>query len=248
MDVMKEMNWFWGGNHTAKAYATSDRKNKIIDKMKRSVFRNLSLKKHAEFSKSNNELHLIFTVGSANVCEQVYLQLIGHSSTKMWQRCKTAIFSSYTRNNGSISEADLKSIDAAVSMKRHKTDRRPQPKADSARSFIMYLMQFYASLSPNEGEEHIRILPFEKLSQLYEEYRAHYKATVSATDDYCMASKETFRKQWSLVYKTGQVKLSRGKGTFPTCDICNNANDMLTFSKTSRWTKRQREIIISFKV
>jgi hypothetical protein len=66
-------------------------------------------------------------------------------------------------------------------MKRHKTDRRPQPKADSARSFIMYLMQFYASLSPNEGEEHIRILPFEKLSQLYEEYRAHYKATVTAT-------------------------------------------------------------------
>ena len=51
-----------------------------------------------------------------------------------------------------------------------------------------------------------------------------------------MASKETFRKQWSLVYKTGQVKLFRGKGTFPTCDISNNANDMLTFSKTLRWT------------
>ena len=133
-------------------------------------------------------------------------------------------------------------------MKRHKTDRRPQPKADSARSFITYLMQFYASLSPNEGEEHIRILPFETVSQLYEEYKAHYKATTNATDDYCMASKETFRKQWSEFYKTGQVKLSRGKGTFPTCDICNNANDMLSFSKTSKWTKKQRDIIISFKV
>jgi hypothetical protein len=133
-------------------------------------------------------------------------------------------------------------------MKRHKLDRRPQPKADNARSFITYLMQFYASMSPNEGEEHIRILPFEKVSQLYEEYRAHYKATSLAGDEYYMASKETFRKQWSEFYRTGQVKLSRGKGTFPTCDICNNANDMLTFSKSSKWTKKQRDIIISFKV
>jgi hypothetical protein len=80
----------------------------------------------------------------------------------MWQRCKTAIFNSYTRNNRCISKKELKSIDAAISMKRHKTDRRPQPKADSARSFITYLMQFYASLSPNEGKEHIRILPFKR--------------------------------------------------------------------------------------
>lgn len=245
---MKEMTWFWGGNHNTKAYSTSDRKNKIIDKMKRSVFKTLSTRNNkAVDSKSSNDLHLIFTVGTINVCENVYLQLIGHPSTKMWQRCKHAIFNSYTRNNGLISEAELLSIDAAISMKRHKTDRRPQPKADSARSFITYLMQFYASLSPNEGEEHIRILPFEKVSQLYEEYKAHYQATAQSESN-CMASKETFRKQWSEFYKTGQVKLSRGKGTFPTCDICNNANDMLTFSKTSKWTKRQREIIISFKV
>ena len=249
LDVMKEMTWFWGGDYNKKAYSTSDRKNKIIDKMKRSVFKNTSQKKPVESSnKSNNELHLIFTIGSTDVCENVYLQLIGHPSTKMWLRCKTAIFNSYTQNNGFISEAELKSIDAAVSMKRHKLDRRPQPKADNARSFITYLMQFYASMSPNEGEEHIRILPFEKVSQLYEEYRAHYKATSLAGDEYYMASKETFRKQWSEFYRTGQVKLSRGKGTFPTCDICNNANDMLTFSKSSKWTKKQRDIIISFKV
>lgn len=246
---MKEMTWFWGGNHNTKAYTTSDRKNKILDKMKRSVFKTLSsLNKAVDSKPNNNNLHLIFTVGSSNVCETVYLQLIGHPSTKMWQRCKNAIFNSYTRNNGCISEEELKSIDAAISMKRHKADRRSQPKADSARSFITYLMQFYASLSPNEGEEHIRILPFEKVSQLYEEYKAHYQATAQSDKLYCMASKETFRKQWLEFYKTGQVKLSRGKGTFPTCDICNNANDMLSFSKTSKWTKRQREIIISFKV
>ena len=190
---MKEMTWFWGGDHNKKAYATSDRKEKILDKMKRSVFKNLSLKQSVDSSnKSNNELHLIFTIGETNVCENVYLQLIGHPSTKMWQRCKHAIFTSYTQNNGSISEAELKSIDAAVSMKRYKTDCRSKPKADNARSFIMYLMQFYASMSPNEGdEEHIRILPFEKVSQLFEEYKAHYLATAHDGVD-CMTSKETF--------------------------------------------------------
>lgn len=56
----------------------------------------------------------------------------------------------------------------------------------------MYLMQFYASMSPNEGdEEHIRILPFEKVSQLFEEYKAHYLATAHDGVD-CMTSKETF--------------------------------------------------------
>ena len=74
LDVMKEMTWFWGGDYNKKAYSTSDRKNKIIDKMKRSVFKNTSQKKPVESSnKSNNELHLIFTIGSTDVCENVYL-------------------------------------------------------------------------------------------------------------------------------------------------------------------------------
>jgi len=237
------MTWFWGGDSSKPAYTTSDRKAKVIDKMKRSIFKDLS-------SSNNSRLHLVFSMGSANVCESVYLKLIGHPSSKMWQRCKNLIFGSYSRNNGSISEADMQSIEAAISMKRHKSERRPQPKADSARSFITYLMQFYSSLSPNDGEEHIRILPFETVSQLYEEYRAHCQVNSvnTAGEIHCIASKETFRKQWKEIYKAGQVKLSRGKGTFPTCDICNNANDMLAFSKSTKWTKRQRDIIISFKV
>jgi hypothetical protein len=247
-DVMKELTWFWGGDHTKKAYTTSDRRGKIVDKMKRSVFKDLSHKRTTNsLSSSHDDLHLIFKIGSSNVCESVYLQLIGHPCSKLWQRCKKELFKSYSRNNGYIPEEEIKSIDAAITMKRHKSERRSQPKADSARSFITYLVQFYSSLSPNEGEEHIRILPFETHSQLYEEYKVHYHSTAKA-DDNCMASKETFRKEWKQVYKTGQVKLSRGKGTFPTCDICNNANDMLSFSKSSKWTKRQREIIISFKV
>ena len=227
-------------------HTTSERKAKVIDKMKSSVFKDLSSSK-----KFRNDLHLVFSVGSANVCESTYLLLIGHPLSKMWQRCKNSIFASYTRNNGSIPEADIQSIQAAISLNRHKSERRPQPKADSVRSFITYLMEFYSSMSPNEGEEHIRILPFETVSQLYEEYKAHCQATSYGknTGENCyFASKETFRKQWKEFYKTGQVKLSRGKGTFPTCDICNNANDMLTFSKSSKWTKRQREIILSFKV
>jgi len=85
------------------------------------------------------------------------------------------------------------------------------------------------------------------VSQLFAEYKAHCKQF--ATPHSHTAAKETFRKAWKDCYKKGEVKFTRGKGTFPTCDICNNANDMLALAKNnSRWTRRQRDIIGAFKV
>jgi hypothetical protein len=60
------------------------------------------------------------------------------------------------------------------------------------------------------------------------------------------AKEKTFRKAWIELHKQKKVRLMRGKGTFPTCDICNNAND--TLSSTKKYTKAQREIIVSYLV
>lgn len=43
------------------------------------------------------------------------------------------------------------------------------------------------------------------------------------------------------------MRFTRGKGTFPTCDTCNNCNDLLSLSKSTYWTKQQREIVFAYK-
>ena len=155
------------------------------------------------------------------------------------QRCKKELLSSYSRNNGLITEVELKDLDAAIKMTKSNSEMRTRKKSNHALSFLQYLTKFYASLSPNEGEENLRVLPFETYSALFTEYKAYCET--NDVDTSMRARKETFRLVWKEFYSNGNVKLSRGKGTFPTCDICNNANDMLSLSK-SKPGQRNREI------
>ena len=90
----------------------------------------------------------------------------------------------------------------------------------------------------------MKIIPFEGISQLYNEYQMSCKYDNLHPEEF--AKKETFRKAWVDMHKKKHVRFVRGKGTFPTCDICNNANDML--SSTKKYTKAQREIIVSYLV
>ena len=241
-DIIKEMRSFWGEEDTP-APKLSERKAKIVGIMSRSVFK---LKKPAENSSGLEfQTQLVFRVGAIEVCEAAYLRLIGHPATKLWLKCKKNVLDSFSRSNDHIGEDELKQLNDQIA--KHSTERRSMPKMDNAVSFVKYFADFHASLSPQEGEEHIRILPFETVSQLFEEYSAH--CNLNCTPDCEKAGKETFRKAWRDCYKRDGVKFTRGKGTFPTCDICNNANDMLALAKSnSRWTRRQRDIIVSFKV
>lgn len=243
-DVTSEIEWFWGDLNATTTQSTSERRRKIIDKMRKSIFKCLDNKNKNE--KEQVVHKLVFSVGSSQVCETAYLHIIGHGATKMWLKCKKELLSSYSRSNGLITEDEVKELEAAIKMTKSRSEVRSKKKSDHVHSFLQYLTQFYASLSPNEGEENVRVLPFETYSALFTEYKAY--CDTNGVDISTRAQKETFRLAWKEFYANGNVKLSRGKGTFPTCDICNNANDMLSLSKSKTWTKQQRDIIISFKV
>ena len=252
-DILKEMRFFWGDIESP-APTSSQRKAKIISIMSKSVFkiecnsaRSTLKQKGDENVDFQSSIQLMFKVTSTDICEAAYLKVIGHPNTKLWLRCKREILASFSTNHGVLNDKDLERINAAISKQKYCSEQRSTPKKDDALSFIKYFANFHADLSPQDGEENVRILPFETVSQLFAEYKAHCKQF--ATPHSHTAAKETFRKAWKDCYKKGEVKFTRGKGTFPTCDICNNANDMLALAKNnSRWTRRQRDIIVAFKV
>ena len=118
-------------------------------------------------------------------------------------------------------------------------------KIDHAEKFILWYAKTYGSEFPNADEEDLKIIPFEDLPQLANEYQMSCEYENLHPQEF--AKKETFRQAWiELHNKQKKVRLIRGKGTFPTCDICNHANDML--SSTKKYTKAQREIIVSYLV
>lgn len=256
-DILSEMRYFWGDMESA-APTSSQRKAKIIKIMSKSTFKMESARATTNNHKSKQKeeeackkelltVQLMFKVSSNDICEAAFLKVIGHRATKLWLRCKREILASFSRHGGVLDDKELELIDKAISRQRDPSEQRSRPKKDNALSFIKYYANFHADLSPQDGEENIRILPFETVSQLFSEYRAH--CMLFATPHSNSAAKETFRKAWKECYKNKEVKFTRGKGTFPTCDICNNANDMLALAKNnSRWTRRQRDIIIGFKV
>ena len=84
-------------------------------------------------------------------------------------------------------------------------------------------------------------LPYDNGPEFFSEYLAHCASSQMMPNTY--AKRETFRK----VFKSmkNEFRLIGGKGSFPTCDICNNANDFLrnlTYKDQSH-----REIILKFK-
>jgi hypothetical protein len=71
----------------------------------------------------------------------------------MWLKCKRGLLSSYSRNNGLITEDELKDIDAAFKMTKSSSEISTRKKSDHALSFLQYLTHFYASLSITKGKK-----------------------------------------------------------------------------------------------
>ena len=130
------------------------------------------------------------------------------------------------QKNGSISDLDIGVIQNALRSSKDTSEIRGRPKSDDAEQFQLSFSKQNSSLSPNAGEEDLQILPFEKISLFYEEYLSQCSSEGKTADQY--AGKETFRVVFKKLHKEGRLRFARGKGTFPTCDICNNANDMLS--------------------
>jgi hypothetical protein len=77
--------------------------------------------------------------------------------------------------------------------------------------------------------------------EFYKEYLAFCHAEQMSPSGY--AKDETFRKVFLRM--KNEFRLIGAKGSMPTCDICNNANDMLRASNIK--DQSTREIILKFK-
>lgn len=84
----------------------------------------------------------------------------------------------------------------------------------------------------------LRYLPFENVMAAYREYRLEKDLSPESFDS--IAGETLFRKVMRL-FQAGMpgekeivVRLLGSKGSFPTCDICNNSNDMLKNNKDGK--------------
>jgi len=90
----------------------------------------------------------------------------------------------------------------------------------------------------------IMIVPHEHVSQLFEEYLCYRKS--QRYDPSSIAEYDTFKKAYVEMEKAGEIRLLGCKGSFPTCDICNNCNDLLRkANKKNR--PEQLEVLMSYK-
>ena len=86
------------------------------------------------------------------------------------------------------------------------------------------------------------ILPYESIPQFFKEYLNFHKTYGMSIST--LAKIDTFRDAFESL--SSSVRLVHSKGSFPTCDICNNANDLLRQNKVS-FNPKFRDIVMKFK-
>jgi hypothetical protein len=236
--IVKEMETIWG-KPDKPAPRTSARRRIITKKLQSALYRSL-------LTPSTDSITFVFTVANdsnVKICEAAYLNVIGHPNSSLWKKIKRTIKRSITDGCEGLSDERLEEL---LKKRKSSTEVRSRRKHEHAQHFIEWFSNLHGSASPNEGEEDLRILPFETLSHLFYEYQTSCK-TENVDSNTC-AKRETFRKAWVELYKQKKCRFTRSKGTFPTCDICNNATDMLTSSRTSKYSQLERDIILSYLV
>jgi hypothetical protein len=234
--IIEEMESVWG-KADKPSPSTSVRRRIIAKKLQSAFYRSLV---------PTDSITFVFTVAKdsgAKVCEASYLNIIGHPYSSLWKRIKRTISQSVIAGNDALSDEKLEEL---LKTRKAPSEVRSKIKFENAQHFIEWWSNLHGSASPNEGEEDLRILPFETLSQLFHEYQT--TCTNENTDRNVVAQRETFRTAWVDLYRKKKCRFTRSKGTFPTCDICNNAADMLTSSRTSKYSQLERNIIISYLV
>jgi hypothetical protein len=90
-------------------------------------------------------------------------------------------------------------------------------------------------------DKNIKFLPYAGPKEFYSEYVAYCKLENLLDSEY--AKRETFRK--GLHELRHEFRLMGAKGSFPTCEMCNNANDLLRNLKVK--DQSHREIIFKLK-
>ncbi len=183
-----------------------------------------------------------FTVGCAGkrreVCEAGYLILLGLSNKtnaseapQQWKSIKTALL---RKLNGDLTEEHPQRVSyglkakSAVSYIDYCVDIQlcdTTPTAGNIHMFhncLIDLKKNYA-LFKYTGMEKILVVPHETVSSYHREYVLHHAATGGLPGE--LAGLKTFQRVFYSMKDS--IRLVRCKGAFNTCEVCNNANDLL---------------------
>jgi hypothetical protein len=134
---------------------------------------------------------------------------------------------------------------------------RDCPKKNDCRSYLGMIIGKFKDLigkaAPTSGCETtpdgaanvgVMIVPHEHVSQLFEEYVCYRKS--QQYDPNSIAEYDTFNQAYIELEKAGEIRLLGCKGSFPTCDICNNCNDLLR-NASRKCRPEQLEVILNHK-
>jgi hypothetical protein len=151
------------------------------------------------------------------VCEAGYLILLGLSTDRNASNCPFQWKMSRKKVMGKIVTSSI------------KTKIQKNVQLDSAATYIQYIANKLAETSPFAGKENILIVPYYDIKTFYDDYvrdtmRNQDTETNGATSNNGVVSLTTFRRAF---IKKGNIKLLGCKGSFHTCEICNNAIDLL---------------------
>jgi hypothetical protein len=131
------------------------------------------------------------------------------------------------------------------SINQSTTRERSNPKYLHIKTFISQFVENNCDVLPiNDFQQNpIRVLPFGSLKSFYEEY--YLSSQILGDLDSSIGGLTLFRTVYKHEFES-TLRLMRCKGNFSTCDICNNAADLLTDRKRG-FTKEQRDIISKFR-
>ena len=134
---------------------------------------------------------------------------------------------------------------------------RDSPKFNDSLSFLTMIVGKFRDLvgkaaptsrcdtSPDAAAKTgIMVVPHESVSQLHEEYVCYRKAQAVHPDT--IAEYVTFSKAYKQMESKDHIRLLGCKGSFPTCDICNNCNDLLRNANRKN-RPEDLEVILNFK-
>lgn len=215
---------FWGEENTP-APTSSQRKQSILDIL------------HDAYSVNEKKLTFVVPDSCANgssraVCQLAFLHLIGltvkpklSDAPKQWLLCRNSVLSGCVQD---VSKYKL--ID--------------KPKFCHALSYIRYITDKMADTTPYglPNGQKVKIVPYEDVRQFFAEYKAHCMSlNVDRTE---RAEEQTFRK---AMLSLPNVRLIGCKGSFHTCELCNNAHELLR-DPMKRYTREQREVIHQYKL
>lgn len=119
----------------------------------------------------------------------------------------------------------------------------------------MHAKAYIMMMAKNAGDASVEnpnttILPYENVTEIFEEYRAHYnrkpQLQMSVPSETVAGRSVFFLAFEDLEHNEKLVKLRNSKGSFETCSICNNLNDALKSASVS-WTLDQLEIVLKVK-